>query len=99
MLKRLFKRIWKGVKKMAEKVNEGAKKVVETVKKAADYKAEAEVKKVDIVEKSLRNIKHIFSDTYNCRRTSLTGMFIGGAVVLVNAGLYLSTYIKDPREV
>nr|DAE42500.1 MAG TPA: hypothetical protein [Caudoviricetes sp.] len=92
MLKNLFKRIWKGVKKMAEKVNEGAKKVVETVKKAANYKAETEVRKVDIVEKVLTNTKYLFSDKYNRKQVSVVGLFLF-------TGLMLSTYIKNPKEV
>lgn len=87
-----FKRFGKGVKHMVEKVNNEAKKAVEVVKKAAYYKAEAEVRKVDIAEETLRTVKHLFSDSYNRRQLGIVGLFIF-------AGLFVSTYIKDPKEV
>lgn len=79
MLKNLFKRIWKGVKNMAEKV-------IETVKKAADIKAEKELAEVTFKEKVYDDIR---MDIHRFFEYSGSSKHLGKILILFGVALYL----------
>lgn len=79
MLKNLFKRVWKGVKKMAEKV-------IETVKKAADIKAEKELAEVTFKEKIYNDIRMDIHRFFECSDSS---KHLGKILILFGVALYL----------